>query len=134
MQVAQEALAAHRTVQLFNAIPHEEKKFSDRVDHVLKLVRHEAVASGFIFGSNGWIGNVALSALLSYGTCFSSFSTRKGHYTEWIGGSLVGHRQISVEKLTSHLMYTIYVGSGLQMLTYGPSASLGPAPLSHPST
>ncbi|KAN0137900.1 ABC transporter type 1, transmembrane domain containing protein [Lactarius tabidus] len=103
-KVAQEALAAHRTVQLFNAIPHEEKKFSDRVDHVLKLVRHEAVASGFIFGSNGWIGNVALSALLSYGTCFSSFSTRKGHYTEWIGGSLVGHRQISVEKLTSHLI------------------------------
>jgi hypothetical protein len=37
MQVAQEALAALRTVQLFNAIPHEEKKFSDRVDHVLNL-------------------------------------------------------------------------------------------------
>jgi hypothetical protein len=34
------------------------------------------------------------------------------------GGSLVSHGLISVGELTSLLMYTVYVGSGLQMLTY----------------
>ena len=33
-----------RTVQVFNAAPHEEKKFSDRVDRVLALSRRELVA------------------------------------------------------------------------------------------
>jgi ABC-type multidrug transport system fused ATPase/permease subunit len=119
-------------VQVFNAIPHEEKKFSDRIDRVLKLARREAVASGIFFGSTGWSGNVALLALLGYGTCISSFSTRKSHYTVCIGGSLVSRGQISVGELTSLLMYTVYVGSGLQMLTYGSSATLGPTPLAHP--
>ncbi|KAI9452277.1 P-loop containing nucleoside triphosphate hydrolase protein [Lactarius psammicola] len=98
-KVAQEALAALRTVQVYNAAPHEEKKFSERVDRVLVLARREAVASGIFFGSTGWSGNVALLALLGY------------------GGSLVSHGQISVGELTSLLMYTVYVGSGLQMLT-----------------
>ena len=60
-------MAALRTVQVFNATPHEEKKFSDHVDHVLALSRPESVASG-IFGSTGWSGNVALLDLLGYGT------------------------------------------------------------------
>ncbi|KAI9447092.1 P-loop containing nucleoside triphosphate hydrolase protein [Lactarius psammicola] len=98
-KVAQEALAALRTVQVYNAAPHEEKKFSERVDRVLVLARREAVASGIFFGSTGWSGNIALLALLGY------------------GGSLVSHGQISVGELTSLLMYTVYVGSGLQMLT-----------------
>jgi hypothetical protein len=34
------------------------------------------------------------------------------------GGSLVSSGQISVGELTSLLMYTVYVGNGLQMLTY----------------
>ncbi|KAI9460340.1 P-loop containing nucleoside triphosphate hydrolase protein [Russula earlei] len=98
-KVAQEALAALRTVQSFNAAPHEENKFSERVERVLTLARREAIASGIFFGSTGWSGNVALLALLGY------------------GGSLVSHGQISVGELTSLLMYTVYVGSGLQMLT-----------------
>ncbi|KAH9055376.1 P-loop containing nucleoside triphosphate hydrolase protein [Lactarius vividus] len=98
-KVAQEALAALRTVQVFNATPHEEKKFSERVDRVLTLARREAIASGIFFGTTGWSGNVTLLALLGY------------------GGSLVSHGQISVGELTSLLMYTVYVGNGLQMLT-----------------
>jgi hypothetical protein len=43
----------------------------------------------------------------------------------------VSRGQISVGELTSLLMYTVYVGSGLQMLTYGSLAALGPAPLAH---
>lgn len=55
-------------MQVFNATPYEEKKFSERVDRVLSLARREAVASGIFFGSTGWSGNVALLALLGYGT------------------------------------------------------------------
>ncbi|KAI0276183.1 P-loop containing nucleoside triphosphate hydrolase protein [Russula aff. rugulosa BPL654] len=98
-KVAQEALAALRTVQVFNAAPHEEKKFSERVERVLTLARREAIASGIFYGSTGWSGNVALLTLLGY------------------GGTLVSNGQISVGELTSLLMYTLYVGSGLQMLT-----------------
>ncbi|KAI0260168.1 P-loop containing nucleoside triphosphate hydrolase protein [Gloeopeniophorella convolvens] len=105
-KVAQESLAALRTVQVFNAAPYEEKKFSNRVDRVLTLARREAVASGIFFGSTGWSGNVALLALLGY------------------GGSLVSRGEISVGDLTSLLMYTVYVGSGLQMLTWVPSHTL----------
>jgi len=98
-KVAQEALAALRTVQVFNAAPYEEKKFSERVERVLTLARREAIASGIFFGTTGWSGNVTLLALLGY------------------GGSLVSSGQISVGELTSLLMYTVYVGNGLQMLT-----------------
>jgi hypothetical protein len=34
------------------------------------------------------------------------------------GGTLVSHGDISVGDLTSLLLYTVYVGSGLQMLTW----------------
>lgn len=34
------------------------------------------------------------------------------------GGTLVTRGEISVGDLTSLLLYTVYVGSGLQMLTY----------------
>ncbi|KAI0034865.1 P-loop containing nucleoside triphosphate hydrolase protein [Vararia minispora EC-137] len=98
-KVAQEALAALRTVQVYNAAPYEENKFSDRVRKVLELARREAIASGIFFGSTGWSGNVTLLALLGY------------------GGSLVSRGYISVGDLTSLLMYSVYVGSGLQMLT-----------------
>ena len=39
--------------------------------------------------------------------------------------------QISVGELTSLLLYTVYVGNGLQMITCGPLAALSPAPFAH---
>ncbi|TDL16129.1 hypothetical protein BD410DRAFT_731753 [Rickenella mellea] len=99
-KVATEALSALRTVQAFNAAPQEEQKFSQRVDQVLALAKKEATASGIFFGSTGWSGNVTLLCLLGY------------------GGTLVSQGVISVGDLTSLLLYTVYVGSGLQMLTY----------------
>ncbi|KAF8963598.1 ATP-binding cassette transporter [Flammula alnicola] len=98
-KVASEALSALRTVQSYNAIPQEEKKFHDKVTEVLTLARKEAIASGIFFGSTGWSGNVTLLGLLGY------------------GGTLVSHGDISVGDLTSLLLYTVYVGNGLQMLT-----------------
>ncbi|KZS87812.1 hypothetical protein SISNIDRAFT_460584 [Sistotremastrum niveocremeum HHB9708] len=98
-KVAQESLSALRTVQSFNAAPLEEKKFNERVNGVLDLARKEAVASGIFFGSTGWSGNVTILMLLGY------------------GGTLVSKGAITVGDLTSLLLYTVYVGSGLQMLT-----------------
>jgi hypothetical protein len=45
-------------------------------------------------------------------------ASRRIYLTVILGGSLVSSGQISVGELTSLLMYTLYVGSGLQMLTY----------------
>ena len=66
-QVASEALSALRTVQSYNAVPQEERKFHDKVSHVLTLAKREAIASGIFFGSTGWSGNVTLLGLLGYG-------------------------------------------------------------------
>ncbi|OBZ65950.1 ATP-dependent permease MDL1, mitochondrial [Grifola frondosa] len=74
-------------------------KVYEKVGNVLKLARKEAIASGIFFGTTGWSGNVTLLALLAY------------------GGTLVSRGTISVGDLTSLLLYTVYVGSGLQMLT-----------------
>lgn len=98
-KVASESLSALRTVQSFNSQPQEKAKFHDRVKVILALARKEAVASGIFFGSTGWSGNVTILALLGY------------------GGSLVSQGQITVGALSSMLLYTAYVGSGLQMLT-----------------
>lgn len=98
-KVANESLSALRTAQAFNAGPQEERKFHEKVTKILVLARKEAIASAIFFGSTGWSGNVTILALLGY------------------GGTLVSHGEISVGDLTSLLLYTVYVGSGLQMLT-----------------
>ncbi|EJD08405.1 uncharacterized protein FOMMEDRAFT_101808 [Fomitiporia mediterranea MF3/22] len=98
-KVASESLSAFRTVQAFNAQPQEEAKFSNKVNYVLTLIRKEALASGVFHGATGWSGNVTLLCLLGY------------------GGSLVSKGAISVGDLTSMLLYTVYVGNGLSMLT-----------------
>lgn len=98
-KVATESLSAFRTVQAFNAQPLESSKFASKVEHVLSLARKEALASGIFFGATGWSGNVTLLCLLGY------------------GGSLVSRGVISVGDLTSMLLYTVYVGNGLSMLT-----------------
>ncbi|KAJ2928652.1 hypothetical protein H1R20_g8473, partial [Candolleomyces eurysporus] len=87
-KIATESLSALRTVQAFNAIPQEEARFHQKVTNVLTLARKEAIASGIFFGGTGWSG-----------------------------GTLVSRGEISVGDLTSLLLYTAYVGSGLQMLT-----------------
>ncbi|KAF8514644.1 P-loop containing nucleoside triphosphate hydrolase protein [Hysterangium stoloniferum] len=98
-KVASESLSALRTVQAFNAASSEQNKFAERVSTVLALARKEAFASGLFFGGTGWAGNVTILMLLGY------------------GGTLVSHGVISVGDLTSLLLYTVYVGSGLQMLS-----------------
>lgn len=104
-------------MQAFNANAQEENKFHDRVTTVLTLARKEAIASGIFFGSTGWSGNVTLLALLGYGKFYPIYKQDPA-YSPFVGGTLVSHGDISVGDLTSLLLYTVYVGSGLQMLTY----------------
>ncbi|EKM81172.1 hypothetical protein AGABI1DRAFT_72028 [Agaricus bisporus var. burnettii JB137-S8] len=99
-KVASESLSALRTVHAFNANEQEEKKFNDRIQTILSLARKEAIASGIFYGSTGWSGNITVLGLLGY------------------GGSLVSQGVITVGDLTSLLLYTVYVGNGLSMLTY----------------
>lgn len=54
--------------------------------------------------------------LLVVTDCLFFFSC--GVWRSVIGGSLVSRGYISVGDLTSLMMYTVYVGSGMQMLTY----------------
>ena len=117
-KAASESLSALRTVQAYNAQPQEEAKFHERVNSVLALIRKEAVATGIFFGSTGWSGNVTLLALLGYGEWFLSSGINIAGLFPCTGGSLVSQGHISVGDLTSLLLYTVYVGSGLQMLTY----------------
>lgn len=98
-KIAQESLSGLRTVQAFNGHAQEQQKFHEQVTNVLNLVRKEAIASGIFFGSTGWSGNVTMLGLLGY------------------GGTLVAQGAITVGDLTSLLLYTVYVGSGLQMLS-----------------
>lgn len=124
-KVANESLAALRTVQAFNAQEQEGKKFHNKVLDVLNLARREAIASGIFFGSTGWSGNVTLLGLLGYGVL-----PAKNQFlilTLNLGGSLVSRGEISVGDLTSLLLYTVYVGNGLQMLTYDYSTLSFPA-------
>ena len=83
-QVASEALSALRTVQSFNAVPQEERKFHDKVTYVLTLARKEAIASGIFYGSTGWSGNVTLLGLLGYGKSSEFETVENGLKTEQV--------------------------------------------------
>ena len=104
-----------RTVQAYNALQPEQAKFNERVNTVLGLARKEAIASGIFFGSTGWSGNVTLLALLTYGAMTSEIAAVRNIDCEQ-GGTLVSKGMISVGDLTSLLLYTVYVGGGLQTL------------------
>ncbi|KAJ7125200.1 P-loop containing nucleoside triphosphate hydrolase protein [Mycena epipterygia] len=115
-KVASESLSALRTVQAYNAHEQERLKFHERIGHVLSLAKKEATASAIFFGSTGWSGNVTLLSLLGYGSVFPLLGGLC-FKTLIPGGTLVSQGQISVGDLTSLLLYTVYVGNGLSMLT-----------------
>lgn len=68
--------------------------------------------------SLGVLVGVAMSlSLASWATVRRHDSVRTSRFTFPIGGTLVSTGVISVGDLTSLLLYTVYVGNGLQMLT-----------------
>jgi putative ABC transport system ATP-binding protein len=116
-KVASESLSALRTVQAYNAHEQETLKFHERIGAVLALAKKEATASAIFFGSTGWSGNVTLLSLLGYGMPVAPLSKAIHSLPLVPGGTLVSSGQISVGDLMSLLIYTLYVGNGLSMLT-----------------
>jgi ABC-type multidrug transport system fused ATPase/permease subunit len=85
---------------------------------VLELARREANASGIFFGSTTWSGNLTLLALLGYGQNLPL--NTNAMLNRWVHQvvRLSSLGEISVGDLSTLLLYTAYVGSGLRMLTY----------------
>ncbi|KAJ1674369.1 ATP-binding cassette permease mdl1 [Spiromyces aspiralis] len=98
-KVAEERLSNIRTVQAFSREDAEVERYNKSVMRVYDLAKMEAVASGFFYGGNGLLGNLAILGFLAY------------------GGRMVLHNEITVGDLTSFMLYTAYVGSSLAGIT-----------------
>ncbi|KZT31773.1 hypothetical protein SISSUDRAFT_1038207 [Sistotremastrum suecicum HHB10207 ss-3] len=85
------------------------KRSYERVNGVLDLARKRAVASRIFFGSTGWNGNVTILMLLGCAFVLSPYRSSQVVLCYPKVLSFVGD-------LTSLSLYTVYVGSGLQML------------------
>ncbi|KAG0229847.1 ATP-binding cassette permease mdl1 [Actinomortierella wolfii] len=98
-KVAEERIGNIRTVRAFAKEDDELQRYSLRVQDVFALAKKEAFASASFFSMAGFSGNMTILAIL------------------YSGGSMVMDGSLSVGELTSHLMYTLYVGSSLAGLT-----------------
>ncbi|KAF9160936.1 ATP-binding cassette permease mdl1 [Actinomortierella ambigua] len=98
-KVAEERIGNIRTVRAFAKEDDELQRYSLRVQDVFALAKKEALASAAFFSMAGFSGNMTILAIL------------------YSGGSMVMDGALSVGELTSHLMYTLYVGSSLAGLT-----------------
>ncbi|KAF9974547.1 ATP-binding cassette permease mdl1 [Actinomortierella ambigua] len=98
-KVAEERIGNIRTVRAFAKEDDELKRYSFRVEDVFALAKKEALASATFFSMAGFSGNMTILAIL------------------YSGGSMVMDSALTVGELTSHLMYTLYVGSSLAGLT-----------------
>lgn len=90
---------AFRTIAASNTQALEEKRFRGRVRTIAALQTKEAYAGGIFHAGLGFVGNCAIVTLLTY------------------GGHLVSLGALTVGDLTSLLMYTVYLGSGIAMMT-----------------
>lgn len=94
-KVAEEQLSAARTVQAYGGEKHEVRRYASEVRNVFNIGLKEALTSGVFFGVTGFVGNVALLALLLTGT------------------SMIRSGAITVGDLSSFMMYAVYTGSSL---------------------
>lgn len=94
-KVAEEQLSAARTVQAYGGEKQEVRRYASEVRNVFNIGLKEALTSGVFFGVTGFVGNVALLALLLTGT------------------SMIRSGAITVGDLSSFMMYAVYTGSSL---------------------
>lgn len=94
-KVAEEQLSAARTVQAYGGEKQEIRRYAGEVRNVFNIGLKEALTSGVFFGVTGFVGNVALLALLLTGT------------------SMIRSGAITVGDLSSFMMYAVYTGSSL---------------------
>jgi len=94
-KIAEERLGNVRTSQAFAGEGQEVGRYNHQIKKIFALGKKEALISATFFSSSGFLGNMAILALL------------------YSGGSMVKSGVISIGDLTSFLMYTAYAGSSL---------------------
>ncbi|KAG2381875.1 hypothetical protein C9374_005667 [Naegleria lovaniensis] len=89
---AQERISNIRTVRLFSAEKKEVKNYEDKIDHVFKSGRQLGIARGVFYSAVNFGANMSMLAVLA------------------LGGFDVISGALTVGKLTSFLLYSVYVG------------------------
>ncbi|CDK24458.1 unnamed protein product [Kuraishia capsulata CBS 1993] len=98
-RVSEEQFGFVKTIQTFNNEAHEVGKFKTEVKKLYDLSIKEGQLNGYFYGGTGFVGNIAIIALLSMGT----YMVKAG--------------ELSVGDLSSFMMYTIYSGSSVFSLS-----------------
>lgn len=91
-QLAEERIGNIRTVRTFCKEMMEMEKYSSKAEHVLQLMKKEAVARSGFFGATGLSGNLIVLSVL------------------YKGGLLMSSAHMTVGELSSFLMYAFWVG------------------------
>jgi putative ABC transport system ATP-binding protein len=94
-KIAEERLGNVRTVQSFVGERQEVRRYSGQVRKLFQLGRRDAILSATYFGTNGFLANMMILALL------------------YIGGGMVQSGAISLGQLSTFLLYSAYTGSAM---------------------
>ncbi|XP_064467224.1 ATP-binding cassette sub-family B member 10, mitochondrial-like [Ornithodoros turicata] len=89
---AEEQFSNIRTIRSFAKEDHEMQLYSEKLLHLLKVIKDETLLRAIFFGSTGATGNLVVLTVLYY------------------GGVLMTQGHITVGTLSSFLLYAAYVG------------------------
>jgi ATP-binding cassette subfamily B protein len=98
-EVAEETIAGVRTVRVFAAEPHENRRYVAAVERAYGVARSRIRTSGVFFGVSSVVGSAAAIAVL------------------WYGGRLVVADAMTMGELTAFLVYTMLIAGALGMLS-----------------
>ncbi|SPN98833.1 probable multidrug resistance protein 2 [Cephalotrichum gorgonifer] len=98
-KIGEERLGNVRTSQAFVGEAQEVARYNNQVRKIFNLGLRESKVFATFFATTGWVGNMAILAMLV------------------VGGNLVSTGALSVGSLTSFMMYTAFAGSSVSNLT-----------------
>ncbi|XP_046749957.1 ATP-binding cassette sub-family B member 10, mitochondrial [Diprion similis] len=93
--IAEERISNIRTVKAFAQEVNEIKKYSFKLDDLLKLCYRESFYKGVFYGMTGLSGNAIILSVLYY------------------GGGMVSESSLTVGNLSAFLLYAAYIGLSL---------------------
>lgn len=93
--IAEERISNIRTVKAFAQEGNEIKKYSIKLEDLLKLCYKESLYKGIFYGMTGLSGNAIILSVLYY------------------GGVMVSNSSITVGNLSAFLLYAAYIGVSL---------------------
>lgn len=98
-KIGEERLGNVRTSQAFVGEVQEVARYNHQVKKIFNLGLRESKIFATFFATTGWVGNMAILAMLV------------------VGGNLVSTGALTVGNLTSFMMYTAFAGSSVSSLT-----------------